>query len=103
MAGGDTRRGSPSGPKAMTKAQLAFAAGTLTSQAVKVITQTLAGARITDRLVVNSAAALPAGTAVVGGRVSAAGVATVYLLNPTIADIAGGNMTLDCVVLNFTT
>lgn len=100
--GGEVRRGSPSGPKAMQKAQLAFAAGTLTSQTVKTITQTLTGARTTDRVLVNSAAALPTNVMLGQARISAAGVITLQLVNPTVADIAGGNMTLDIVMLQFT-
>lgn len=99
---GDTRRGSPSGPKAMQKAQLAFAAGTLTSQTVKTVTQLLTGARTTDRVVVNSAAALPSNVMLGSARISAANVVTLYIVNPTAADIAGGNMTVDAVLLQFT-
>lgn len=94
-------RGAPSGPKAMDKAQLAFAAGTLSSTAVKVITQTLTGARTTDRVVVNSAAALPAGSALGNARISATGVISLYIINATGADVAGGNMTIDVVTLRF--
>lgn len=99
--GQDVRRGSPSGPKAMQKAQLAFAAGILSSQSVKTFTQPLAGARTTDRVVVNSNAALPANVGLAGARISAAGAIEIRLVNPTVADIAGGNVTMDCVLLVF--
>ncbi|MFA5388093.1 MAG: hypothetical protein WC322_06970 [Candidatus Paceibacterota bacterium] len=98
--GQDVRRGSPSGPKAMQKATVAFAAGTLTSQTVKTFTQPLAGARATDRVVVNSAG-LPNNVGLAGARISAAGAVEIRLVNPTVADIAGGNVTMDCVLLTF--
>lgn len=98
---GDVRRGSPSGPKAMQKVQVGLAAGTLTSQTTKVVTFTCTGARTMDRIVVNSNAALPTNVAIGGARISAANVVSLSLVNPTAADIAGGNMTIDCVLLQF--
>lgn len=99
--GGAVRRGSPSGPKALEKAQLAFAAGTLTSLTTKVITQTLTGVRTTDRVCLNSAAALPTGVVLGDARVSAVDVVSIRFANVTTADVAGGNMTMDAVIMRF--
>lgn len=96
------RRGSPSGPEATEKIQVAVDHGTITAVTVDVATVTVTDARTTDTVVAMSNAALKTGLFMAGARVSAAGEVEIYVGNPTAGNITTGTVTYDLTFGKFT-
>jgi len=101
---GTKTRGAPSGPVDSIKSTLSIAAvASVNTASTTLITTALTGAVTTDVVSVHPNAALTAGLAVGSAYVSAAGVVTIPVVNPTAAQVALGNLTLNALLHKFST